>query len=59
MAIKSLVALLVGLTLAAVRFAEAQQPTKVYKIGFLGPGSDQSYSRFQANTSRVAQTWVC
>ena len=47
MAIKSVVALLVGLTLAAVHLAEAQQPTKVYKIGFLGPGSDQSNSRFQ------------
>ena len=35
MAIKSVVALLVGLTLAAVHLAEAQQPKKVPRIGYL------------------------
>ena len=35
MAIKTIVVLLVGLTLAYVRLAEAQQPTKVPRIGFL------------------------
>ena len=35
MAIKTIVVLLVGLTLASVRLAEAQQPKKVPRIGFL------------------------
>ena len=39
MATKTIVALLVGLTLASVRLAEAQQPVKVPRIGYLHPGS--------------------
>jgi len=39
MAIKTIVVLLVGLTLASVRLAEAQQPKKVPRIGFLSGGS--------------------
>jgi putative tryptophan/tyrosine transport system substrate-binding protein len=35
MAIKTLIALLVGLALASVRLADAQQPKKVAKIGYL------------------------
>ena len=34
MAIKTIVVLLVGLALASVRFAEAQQPAKVPRIGY-------------------------
>jgi hypothetical protein len=37
MAIKTIIALLVGLALASVDIAEAQQPGKVFRIGF--PGS--------------------
>jgi ABC-type uncharacterized transport system substrate-binding protein len=33
---KTIVVLLVGLILASVRFAEAQQPKKVARIGYLG-----------------------
>jgi putative ABC transport system substrate-binding protein len=47
MAKKTVVVLLLGLTLATLDLAEAQQPTKVYKIGFLSAGSDQSKNRFQ------------
>ena len=42
MAIKTVVALLVGLILGSARFAEAQQPGKVPKIGYLGSGSFSS-----------------
>ena len=43
MAIKPVVILLVGLALASVRFAEAQQPTgKVKRIGFMATGSVSS-----------------
>ncbi len=37
MATKTIIVLLVGLTLASVRFAEGQQP-KVYRVGVLLPG---------------------
>src|SRR5262245_48920381 len=33
---KTIVVLLVGLTLASVRFADAQPPAKIYKMGWLG-----------------------
>ena len=39
MAIKTLVVLLVGLALASVGLAEAQQPGKIARIGVLRPGS--------------------
>ena len=39
MAIKTLIVLLVGLILASVRLAEAQQPKKVPRIGVLGAAS--------------------
>ena len=35
MAIKTIVALLVGLALASVHLADAQQPGKIFRIGFL------------------------
>src|SRR4030095_11890931 len=38
MAIKTIVVLLVALSLASVRFAEAQQPAKVHRIGVLSGG---------------------
>ncbi len=47
MAIKPIIILLVGLTLASVHPAEAQQPKKVPRIGYL---SGTSYS---ANSARV------
>jgi ABC-type uncharacterized transport system substrate-binding protein len=47
MAIKSMVFLGVGLVLASVHFTEAQQQAKVAKIGWLGPGTDQSNNRFE------------
>jgi putative tryptophan/tyrosine transport system substrate-binding protein len=47
MAIKSMVFLGVGLVLASVHFIEAQQQAKVAKIGWLGPGTDQSNNRFE------------
>jgi putative ABC transport system substrate-binding protein len=39
MAIKPIIILLVGLTLASAHLAEAQQPAKVPRIGFLDMGS--------------------
>jgi putative tryptophan/tyrosine transport system substrate-binding protein len=42
MAIKTVIVLLVGLTLASVRLAEAQQPKKVPRIGFLTATSASS-----------------
>jgi hypothetical protein len=44
---KTIVILLLGLTLASVRLVEAQQPTKVPRIGFLwgGTASDGSTRR--------------
>jgi putative tryptophan/tyrosine transport system substrate-binding protein len=39
MGIKAIIVLLVGLTLASVRLAEAQQQAKIPKIGWLGTGS--------------------
>jgi len=44
---KPIVVLLVGLTLAFVRLSEAQQQTKVTKIGWLGIGSASSVSRYE------------
>jgi putative tryptophan/tyrosine transport system substrate-binding protein len=44
MAIKTVIVLLVGLTLASVRLAEAQQAGKVAKIGLLGGSSASAYS---------------
>src|SRR5262249_32088805 len=44
---KSIVVLLVGLTLAFVRLSEAQQQAKVAKIGWLGIGSASSVSRYE------------
>jgi putative tryptophan/tyrosine transport system substrate-binding protein len=41
MAIKALVVLLVGLVLASVHLAEAQQPTKVFRIGYLSSTSSE------------------
>jgi putative tryptophan/tyrosine transport system substrate-binding protein len=49
MATKTIVALLVGLTLASVHLAEAQQPKKVPRIGFLAAVSLSANSaRFEA-----------
>src|SRR4030095_14862769 len=45
MAIKTFVVLLVGLALASVRLAEAQQPKKVPRIGLLVPSSSDSPQR--------------
>jgi len=42
MATKTIVVLLVGLTLASFHLAEAQQPKKVYRIGLLSSGSPSS-----------------
>jgi putative ABC transport system substrate-binding protein len=44
MATKSIVLLLVGLVLASVHSAEAQQPTKVPRIGYLSSGDPASES---------------
>ena len=44
MSMKTIVVLLVGFALASVRYAEAQQPKKVPRIGFLVPGSQSAYS---------------
>jgi putative tryptophan/tyrosine transport system substrate-binding protein len=44
MAIKTMVVLLVGLTLASVRLAEAQQPKKVPRIGYLAAGAPKPQS---------------
>jgi putative tryptophan/tyrosine transport system substrate-binding protein len=42
MAIKTVIVLLVGLTLASVRLVEAQQPTKIPRIAYLSAGSASS-----------------
>jgi hypothetical protein len=42
MTIKTIVAVLVGLTLTSVRLAEAQQAKKVHRIGFLAADSATS-----------------
>src|SRR5262249_35474943 len=39
MAIKTIVILLIGLALTQIHLAEAQQPKKVPRIGYLAPGS--------------------
>jgi hypothetical protein len=39
---KTIVILLLGLTLASVHLAEAQQPKKLPKIGFLSSGGEGS-----------------
>jgi putative ABC transport system substrate-binding protein len=39
MAKKTMIVLLVGLALASVHLADAQQPVKVPRIGYLHPGS--------------------
>ena len=49
MAIKTIIVLLIGLTLASVHLAEAQQPTKIPRIGFLAAVSLSANSaRFEA-----------
>ena len=47
MAIKTIVALLVGLALTSASLAQAQQQAKLAKVGWLSPGTDQSNIRFQ------------
>ena len=42
MVIKTVVVLLVGLALASVRLAEAQQPKKIPRIGFVTSGGNPS-----------------
>jgi len=42
MAIKTIVILLVGFALASVRYAEAQRPTTVPRVGFVPPSGDPS-----------------
>jgi putative ABC transport system substrate-binding protein len=44
MSIKTIIVLLVGLALASVRLAEAQEPKKVPRIGVLAQGSRSSYA---------------
>ena len=48
MAIKTIIVLLIGLTLALVDLAEAQQPKKVPRIGFLASSAESSKSRLAA-----------
>jgi putative ABC transport system substrate-binding protein len=49
MTIKTIIVLLIGLTLASVHLAEAQQPTKIPRIGFLAAVSLSANSaRFEA-----------
>jgi hypothetical protein len=36
---KTIIVLLVGLALASVHLAEAQQPGKIFRIGFLDPST--------------------
>jgi ABC-type uncharacterized transport system substrate-binding protein len=45
---KTVVALLVGLALTSVRFAEAQKPKRVSRIGFLSTASSATQSRTDA-----------
>lgn len=55
MAIKTIVVLLVGLALASVHLAEAQQATKIPRIGYLGFGflsSSGSANPFRADAFR-------
>ena len=47
MGIKTIVVLLVGLALATLDLAYAQQQAKVSKIGWLGIGSASSVSRYE------------
>jgi len=42
MAIKTIVILLIGFALASVRYAEAQRPTTVPRVGFVPPSGDPS-----------------
>ena len=42
MSTKTIIVLLVGLTLASVRLAEAQQTGKVFRIGVLDPSDARS-----------------
>jgi hypothetical protein len=53
MSTKTIVVLLVGLALASVRLAQAQQPTKIPRIGYLTAGS-LSYSTMSA---RIEAFW--
>ena len=49
MAIKTVVVLVVGLTLASVHLAQAQQPKKVPRIGYLSStNSARESARFEA-----------
>jgi len=48
MARKTIVVLLVGLALALVRLADAQQPKKVPRVCLLFPGSSTASARFDA-----------
>jgi putative tryptophan/tyrosine transport system substrate-binding protein len=43
MAIKPIIVLLLGLTLASVHLAGAQQPKKAYRVGFLSPLESPQY----------------
>jgi putative tryptophan/tyrosine transport system substrate-binding protein len=47
MVIKAVVVLLVGLALISASLAQAQQQTKIAKIGWLSPGTSQSSIRFE------------
>jgi putative ABC transport system substrate-binding protein len=47
MGIKTIVVLLVGLALTSASLAQAQQQTKLAKIGWLAPGNNQSSNRFE------------
>ena len=53
MAIKTFIGLLVSLTLASVHLVEAQQPKKVFRIGYLG-SSDPASDSARAEAIRVA-----
>src|SRR5262245_46165559 len=55
MAIKTIVALLVGLAFASVRFVDAQQQAKVFKIGWLGIGSASSIARYEEFRSALRE----
>jgi putative ABC transport system substrate-binding protein len=53
MATKSIVVLLVGLVLGLVPFAEAQQPKKVPRLGYLAPG-DAAGDSIRSEAIRLA-----
>src|SRR4030095_15510702 len=55
MAIKTFVVLLVGLALASVRLAEAQQPKKVPRIGYLALSPPSALSGRFFSRSRLSQ----